>query len=791
MAKRTLKQTFLTIPLKYQISLAIFLILVIYCIIITALIFSFINMIRIIFINNSKYYFFSMNQELFHTIISFYNLCLLQYEEMVKNFNEQTYIYLSSLSLLYDNIISFKNDNVVNNYLDQTNYTIDIKQEQFYLYCTNEQSYNLIYSLITNNSLSTINLLSAINSFRITYYGNFSILHNYLFNIIPFGCTFSQNITKMKEYFDLSSNDILSYLGMKNIYYYYSYKPFFEIYRRTKFSLFDIIFPSKIFIFDNYIKLIQNGEDENTLEEYIKEQNIYFQFINYGTGETYINNNANLKLSSSMNINTIINNFLDYFFLELIAKQYDIINIPLYIENNTILSKNLCYFFLLKQIRLLNNTVNINNIFNENKLNEIYNNLQKGFSTIEDCILDKYYSNENLNKIGYLFKNNFYNYFQLENCRKEMLFKLVKNNENSYFYFIQSVYPLYTSLKDLEPRYFPISQLFLYSFLSATPSIKAMNNSIEKFNLSKRIASALLIYEWIILLFIIIYISNRIKYILIKPILNLKDTLDLKEITDETKFEYKYDDEINKFFQSCKLLLSTNTERRNDSNNIDTFNKDIIKNSKNKEESIINNNNNMILNIKLINELIESGKKQESKGKIIEWNWKQIYNKQKMNKGILNKNQNFLIKKRNFKKRITSPTNLISLKKNSLNFNAIESKEKNESKTSENEDDEYNENNDFIIYKSFLLIIEFIYNNDYYAEKFKKYKKTKNINILNKIKYFFNIENNANKDITYIWYSKLKENNKNDFVKSYFNKSFEDILIDENSNNNVDNSIIK
>ena len=113
-----------------------------------------------------------------------------------------------------------------------------------------------------------------------------------------------------------------------------------------------------------------------------------------------------------------------------------------------------------------------------------------------------------------------------------------------------------------------------------------------------------------------------------------------------------------------------------------------------------------------------------------------------------------------------------------------------DNETGEIKDKENEEENseDLILYEYLLLITEYLYNNWQYHEKFNKYKNSKNNDVINKIKDFLTKKNNKSKYITYIWYSKMKEKNKNDFIKFYFNKSFEDIFIDE-ENNVINNNI--
>ena len=795
--KKSLKQTFLTIPLNYQITLAILIILFFYFFLITGFILCLVIIYKNVYFNRNKNYFFSAYSEIFHSSISFYNLCLLQYEELVYFFGQQTFLYLTSLELLYNTSLSIKYDNLVVNYLS-TNITesfinISTPENKVYLYCTSEASYRRISWIIDKNSFSSLQIIYETSNFNIPYYGNIEILKNHLFILPIFQCQFSLNITRIKQYFDTYNNKIYSHFQILSNYHYKKYKNFFKIYNNTSLNIFDLILNSKMDIFTEYMKLLEKKDDE-AIENYIKSQSNFFPAINYGKEEIFINDNSNVDLSHIICLGEIINNYLDYLFLYLMTKNDDIINIPLYMENNTIYSQNLCYFFLLKQIRILNNTINIDYFFTRQKLDEIYNNLKKGSSTIEDCILDKYFTHKSLNKIGYIFINKFYQLYQLENNRDVILFQLVKNDEDSYFFFIKHVYPTFNSLKEFSPNFFPLDQLNFYSFKSASPVLRAYNDNKFAINNFEKLILLCIMYTWTILFFIIIFIMNKIKYLVIKPILELKDILNSKEITDESKFEYNYDDDINEFFKICKLLLSTNKERKvNNSIDSGTFLNEIINNSKKSDDNQNSQNTNMILNIKMINGLIDSEKMQEIKGNIIEWNWKKIFYSLNYNKNHLNSEMS--LNKRSNKKRklLSKSTNCIILQKTTSKSNVLDLDEE------ENEiielDEKEKENNDLYYYKSLLLITEYLYNNDFYNDKLNKSKNTKNNNILNNKKKYLNITSNKKKDISYIWYSKIKEDNKIDFIKYYFNKGFEEIIINEsnndNSNVNNNNNIIK
>ena len=700
--KSSIKQTFLTIPLNYQITIAIITILFFYFSLITGLILCLVLIFKNIYFTRNKNYFFSTYSEIFQSSISFYNLCLLQYEELVDFFGRQTFLYLTSLDLLNNNSLPIKYDNIVVNYLLENNYESKINsstaENKIYLYCNSDNNYNKISNLINKNAFSSLHILYEIRNFRIPYYVDINILDNHLFLLPIYQCQFSLNNTRIKQFFDRNNNNnIYNYLQILSNYHYNKYKTFFKIYNNAILNIFDLILNSKMEIFTEYKKLIEERQDETIIENYMKSQSNFFPTIDYGKEEAFISDNNNIHISKMVCLTEIIKNYLDYLFLYLMTKNDDIVNVPLYMENNTIYSKNLCYFFLLKQIRILNNTININDVFTKQKLDEIYNNLKKGVSTIEDCILDKYFSHKNLNKIGYLFSSKFYQLYELENNREKTFFKLVTNDEDSYFYLIKHVYPSFNSIKEFSPNFFPLYQLNFYSFKSASPVFKAYNDNKLDMDNFEILILLFIMYTWTILFFIIIDIMNKIKYLVIKPILELKDILNSKEITDETKFEYNYDDDINDFFKICKLLLSTNKERKvNGDIESGTYLNEILNNSKKSDDYQNTQNANMILNIKMINGLIDSEKMQEIKGNIIEWNWKKIF--YSINNNNNNMDEMSLNKRNNKKKKFFSKTsNCIILQKTTSKTNVLDLDE--EEYEIIELDDKEQENNDLYYYK--------------------------------------------------------------------------------------------
>ena len=98
----SLIERFLKLPLKFQINLSLIFILLITII----LVFSFSE--ALILMNYSyikserKKYFLNMEQSLIENDINFINICLLQYENIIKLFNSQIYHYLNNETIVQD-----------------------------------------------------------------------------------------------------------------------------------------------------------------------------------------------------------------------------------------------------------------------------------------------------------------------------------------------------------------------------------------------------------------------------------------------------------------------------------------------------------------------------------------------------------------------------------------------------------------------------------------------------------------------------------------------------------------
>ena len=358
------------------------------------------------------------------------------------------------------------------------------------------------------------------------------------------------------------------------------YKKFFEIYEKNELFFIDLMYKLKYNIFSDYKKI----EDKNLKEEYIRNQSIYFQNIDYQNSSIWFYDMWNPNISRFQGYNDIIDKYLDFLFFQLSSK-ISINSIPFYHDTNSLISINLCYFFLLKQIIYLNITSNDDDIiFDKNFLDNIYNEISnKDNITINDCKIETYYSN-NFNNVK--INNNFKEYYNLEYIYHSYIYLLNRKDTNSIIFENKFSYPNYACLKEFFPTFFTFKQLDFYSFTFGNPIAKMMELSYQ-FILNIRLFMVLcLVLSWFFLFFIFIFITSRVIKQITEPIIRLTEIIDLNKINEKTInkniFEYKSDDNINEFFLLCKKLIDGEIKDNNFKN------KENIEINSNKNQKSIN-----------------------------------------------------------------------------------------------------------------------------------------------------------------------------------------------------------
>ena len=356
-------------------------------------------------------------------------------------------------------------------------------------------------------------------------------------------------------------------------------------------------------IFDNYTIIKGN----NNKDDYLKDKSIYFQNMLWENSSTLFYDSWSTNDPRYQGTSELIKGYIDFLLFHLSSK-IDTCSIPFSHNTKFLLSKNLCYYFLIKQIIHLNITSDKPiDEFNSNFINQIYDTImKKDILNIDDCKLGTYYSDKKNKQI--IINQSFYDYFDLENIYGSYIYLLRDKDINSFIFEMKYTYPNLLTLKNFIPNYFCFLQLDFYSF-SFGNEISKMIISANEFNINLRYLIFLIIYfSWIIITFIIIFISSRTIKQITEPIISLTEIIDLNNINEKNVnndiFEYKLDDEINEFFVICKKIINGEIQDYNYKKN---------------ENSLINNNinNNMIINNKMILELIENQKALNNENKQI------------------------------------------------------------------------------------------------------------------------------------------------------------------------------
>ena len=764
------KKAFLKLPLNAQINFSI----IFMTIIIILLILLFSQGIISTFIEYlllaKKKYFFNMQQNIIENNIFFTNICFLQYENLIKLFNYQFYVYLGNEELLKifarNNYIHFDDSKVRIIYYSENSLPPfdddpslvpdEYKKLYVYLYAQDD-SHGTLIAFFKANCLSFLNQIGGVGNFRLPFYGNISILHDYIIFHTKYKAIISLNYTSIYNTFNIIKGNInllLNYVIEKREFTYNLIKKFFDDYRNNKLHFLDIMYSLRYDIFYNYSLI----NDKKVEEKYIKEQAIFFQTVIYENDTTIFHDSWFTDNPIYQGQNSLIKGYIDFLLFHLSSK-IETYSIPFSHEKKKILSKNLCYYFLLKQIINLNITSDeIIYELNSNFINRIYEEInKKTIENIDDCKLETYYPEKKGEKIN--AKKEFSEYYDLEFKYDSYIYLFRDKDINSIIFEMRYSYPNLLTLKDIFPSFFSF-RLDFYSFSFGNEITKIIDSSKDFYMNIKYLIIICLYFNWIIIISIIIFISSRTIKQITEPIIHLTEIIDLNNLNDKNInddiFEYKADDEIKEFFVLCKKLINGEIQDYNykKNENLERFN---------------NKNNNMIINNKIILELIENQKSLNNDDKniyLLKQNNPINRKKRKQTKNSSNSN---------FNKDLNSQ-GLGLIKLTSVANNEIENENENDNEnkfnSSQNLFSSVDENdlelNNMKCYENLLNLADFLYNcRD--KENNENNKSRKNININNLLKYrsASNIsvkEKNENqkirrdcKYITYLWYTNSKK----------------------------------
>ena len=308
-----------------------------------------------------------------------------------------------------------------------------------------------------------------------------------------------------------------------------------------------------------------------------------------------------------------------------LANHLNISFIPIYKENNTIISTKLCLQFLLKQY---------NYELNEEQINVKFNELIKGVSNITDCFIDKniFKKQQNLNNI---LDINISNFLFVDN----LLYQGIIDTGKYPYYYIKYSFPNYNSLKEFRSDYLLLDQVNFYLFISFKEPILFSQLVLQINKNLFYLIVIIVLYTWIVCSFVNLLIFNKVIVQLIEPILKLQEAIESSSIKDDNIFKYEYDDFISDLFLTSKELLNGQINNSGNGRDLNQFN--II--SKSKKNNIKKNEyqRNLIINNDIMNQLISEQQNMMDFSKNIQINYLFNKNLENNNDNIINTNKNF------------------------------------------------------------------------------------------------------------------------------------------------------
>ena len=328
---------------------------------------------------------------------------------------------------------------------------------------------------------------------------------------------------------------------------------------------------------------------------------------------------------------SLIDNYL-YFINNKLSSFIELFFIPLYSENNTIISPDLSILFLLKQVEFQ---------ITQKEIDELNEKIIKGESKIQDCIKDfEFLKNKleindifNLNQAYFVFVSN------------SSINQGILNLANSNYYFMTYSYPNLNSLIEFKPEYFYKNQINYYAFYSFKEPLKYVNLLLQISSNCFFLFILIIVYIWSFCLIINIIIFNKVIKQIIEPIKKIQEALISNSIKDVKIFEYEYDDIIKDLFLTCKQFLIGQINKDNKENGLDHLNSLSIYKDKYAGSEENKYKKNLRINNYIMNKLINQQKILMDFSKYIEIN----ENNDLQNYEEYNNNNSFLYnKKMNF-----------------------------------------------------------------------------------------------------------------------------------------------
>jgi len=603
-----LKAKFLTLSMKEQICIAIFVLDIFCALALLSICGSLAYEILKEDFNQKKLYFYDKYKEYIESCFYFQNFCILQYEEILKRTQKQMWDHLqvSSKYNFNSNFKNFAKDKLskveISSYYPINNTLLNSTNDDellFYTCFDNSESSlgqcSTMENLISNQYPSLSSLISSHDidkSFKIPIYDTPIFDTPVIFNINRYTMYSFDSSKMIQRIHEICGNEF----NLSKIYKYFEYKLSAMINNvKNKLSFF---FQSKhnliLHLFEKVINEIM-AQYHITFNNYLYE-NLAYSATGYFTVIDYLNDNFYL-------INSLDDYYFFYHIESNIIKDYlffmnnrisifiDIYFIPLNFQNDTLINSDLCILFLLKQLDFYTE---------QNKVDEMYEKIIKGKSRIEECFLDKEILNSQP-EIKDILNSSFNDFLFVSNYT---INEGILNLQNSPYYYIKFTTPNYNSLKDFKSDYFILDQINYYLFASFRDAIK-YTDSLRQVSLNCFYLIILIfVYIWGICLIVNILISFKVIVQLTEPLKKLKEAVESSSIKDESNFTYEYDEIINELFITCKELITGKIDKSNSENGLSNFN--ILSLPKDCQKDIEENRylKNLIINNDIMEQLI-------------------------------------------------------------------------------------------------------------------------------------------------------------------------------------------
>ena len=642
------KNNFLTLSMREQICIVIIILSFLSFFVILCLSCSFCYEILKEDYKQKKIYFYDRYKEFIEASFYFQHFCLLQYEEIIKRMQLQLFKYHRNSTQVY----TFIGNNYISKDYNKKTYifntsihkNISENNEKLFIlsYDNDFNPYIFIIRLVLSNYIDTLSSLIFTHdidkSFRVPGYNipifqsplvicpNYKIMASFNGSLIyqtlrEKNCNYTDGNKNfvpgnLDTYYNNRIQEKISemYASIRD-YFVRSFFLFAHIFEK---ATFEITFLDEV---QNIYKTGNVGKNE-TFIAYLNAVSGYYSSIHLENNKFEL---ISFLISSFYYFEAdMIPDYLFYLHNSL-ANHLNISFIPIYKENNTIISTKLCLQFLLKQY---------NYELNEEQINVKFNELIKGVSNITDCFIDKniFKKQQNLNNI---LDINISNFLFVDN----LLYQGIIDTGKYPYYYIKYSFPNYNSLKEFRSDYLLLDQVNFYLFISFKEPILFSQLVLQINKNLFYLIVIIVLYTWIVCSFVNLLIFNKVIVQLIEPILKLQEAIESSSIKDDNIFKYEYDDFISDLFLTSKELLNGQINNSGNGRGLNQIN--II--SKSKKNNIKKNEyqRNLIINNDIMNQLISEQQNMMDFSKNIQINYLFNKNLENNNDNIINTNKNF------------------------------------------------------------------------------------------------------------------------------------------------------